>query len=164
MKKYFDCDGVLLNTEELLYRQYAIERKTNPNLSIGDFVQNVDWDMILSKTKPINNSLKILKSYPTEDVSILTKIHSLKEGDSKIRFFRNHQIENNIILVPKFLKKSEVVEAKGNILVDDNVTNLQDWKNNDGIPIYFGEGQQHFPNIKSIDDVLDLKKVKTLIR
>ena len=164
MKKYIDCDGVLLNTEELLYRDYNIARRTNPNLSMKDYLYTINWDALLDEAKPINNSLSILKQYPTEDVMILTKVFTLKEGDSKIRYFRKHQVENNIILVPNYLEKSEVVEAKGNILVDDSIKNLQDWDNHEGYSIYFGEGQSHFQNVTSIDDVLDLKKVKRLIR
>ena len=43
----------------------------------------------------------------------------------------------DIILVPYLVKKTDVVDAEGNILLDDAVFNLEEWEETKGIPIFF---------------------------
>ena len=43
----------------------------------------------------------------------------------------------DIILVPYPLKKTDVVDAQSNILVDDAIFNLDEWVMAGGIPIFF---------------------------
>ena len=35
------------------------------------------------------------------------------------------------------MKKTDIVKAKGNILIDDTVHNLDDWSKDEGISIFF---------------------------
>lgn len=87
----------------------------------------------------INDAINILKSLK-RDITILTKVHSMEnEGVTKIKFLRNLGIQNNIILVPYPFRKTEIVIAKNNILIDDTVHNLDDWFMEGGMPIYFNK-------------------------
>ena len=136
MKIYVDCDGVILDSEIWLFdEEYkSLNIKTEEEKII--YIQKKSWDQILRKSQAISNAIEILKEL--KDVAILTKVHSMKnEGVAKIKLFRYLGLENQIILVPYTLKKTDVVCATGNILVDDTVHNLDDWfKNDDTKHIY----------------------------
>ena len=70
--------------------------------------------------------------------AILTKIHSsCNEGVSKVRWLRNQGVKQSIILVPYMVKKTDMVDVCGNILVDDCLENLDDWVCANGIPLFF---------------------------
>ena len=134
--KYIDFDGVIKDTYLPLFSDY-FERKAN-----GEYVDdtrhviNKNWREVLKNSHVIEDAINIINSM--NDVAILTKIHSLEnEGVAKIKDLRNLGVTCDIILVPYPVKKTEVVNAKGNILVDDSIFNLDDWKAAGGIPIFF---------------------------
>lgn len=125
MKKYVDFDGVLFDTEKLLFDDNYYKAMLKKDFDIVRYLQSIDWYNLIKNSKEINNSLSILREL--KDIIILTKINSLdNEGVAKIRILRELDIKNNVILVPFNLKKTEVVDAKNNILVDDAVYNLDD--------------------------------------
>ena len=76
---------------------------------------------------------------------------------------RSLGVLNDVILSPFPLKKCEVVNAKGNILIDDTVHNLDDWQNSDGLPIYFNKDNKdidgwnnrntEYKRIRKLDEV-----------
>ena len=138
MKKYIDCDGVILDTETGLFDEYDILKRDNPELKRRVYLQNLDWKYWIEQATILNDAVNILKNYDYRDTDILTKVHSLNEARAKINFFREMKIKNNIIIVPDEVKKSQIVDSFGNILVDDSNNNLVDWKENFGIPYYFG--------------------------
>lgn len=157
MKIYIDCDGVILDTESHLFDEYYKLKEKDPSLRKSVFLQGVDWDSYLETVKDINDALYLLRSYDPEDVSILTKVNSISEGIAKIAYFRRHNIKNNIIVVPYILSKDMVVDARGNILVDDYVGNLEAWQNAEGLAIYFGLNDTPFVKISSLQEVLNSK-------
>ena len=71
------------------------------------------------------------------DVAILTHINTLDEGIAKTNFIRKKIEDLNIILVPKSIAKSKIVNPKNAILVDDFGENIEDWIKNGGIGIKF---------------------------
>lgn len=160
MKIYIDFDGVIFDTETLLFGKEYKQAKLDPNFDSIKYVHNLNWyDMIL-KSKEINNSISLLKEFKTK-VEILTKINTLdNEATAKIRILRSLGIKSNIILVPFNLKKTDVVDAKNNILIDDTVHNLDDWKLNNGIPIYFNKDNCDLDNWDNINT--KYKKIKSL--
>lgn len=164
MKKYIDCDGVILDTENGLFDEYYKLKQINPNLNKRMYLQEMDWQYWIMQAEIINDSINILKSYNPNDTSILTKVHSIKEAVAKIEYFRKHKIENNIIIVPDMIQKSQIVNAYGNILVDDSDRNLTDWKNNNGISFGFGKSESQFIQISSLDDVLNPNKLRLLLK
>ena len=164
MKKYIDCDGVILDTERGLFDEYNILKKDNPNLKKRVYLQNMDWEYWIAQASVLNDALNILKNYNPNDTEILTKVHSLKEAVAKISYFRDNGIRNNIIIVPDNIKKSQIVTPFQNILVDDSNTNLKDWEENFGIPFYFGSEEKEFKRIESLDEILNQKKLELKLK
>lgn len=99
-------------------------------------IKNIDWKQVLSNSSIIADSINIIKQ-STYDIEILTKVHSLEEARNKVIFLRNNGINNKIVFVPYLCKKTDIVTAYKNILIDDNTDNLKDWQEHGGIPILF---------------------------
>ena len=138
MKKYIDFDGVIMDTYLPIFGDYQKQDLNGRYISDKEHVQKKDWNMILSSSIEINNSLEIIRSL--RNVAILTRIYSMEnEGAAKIKFLRDMGIECEIILAPYQFKKTEIVPAKGNVLVDDAIFNLDDWNLAGGVPIYFNK-------------------------
>ena len=163
MKKYIDCDGVILDTETGFFDRYYQLKETNPELKKLQYLQEMDWRSWLSQAKILGDAVEILKHYDPKDVHILTKVHSLQEATAKIEFFRNLSVRNDIIIVPNGVAKSSVVDAKGNVLIDDSIRNLEDWKNSGGIPLYFGSKETTFHRAYSIEDALNEQRIRRIL-
>lgn len=169
---YIDFDGVILDTDGLLFEEW----RKNPNrhlLSEEDkikYIQRSDWYYIINNSVIINDSIYYLKQMDFNNSTILTKIHSSSnEGVAKVRWLRENGVKQSIILVPYMLKKTDMVDACGNILIDDCLRNLDDWTNNNGIPLFFdmdddGYDSWQQPNVKRYKKVLDLSKIKSYER
>ena len=145
--KYIDCDGVILDTETGLFDEYNKLKQQNPTLKRLVYLQQLNWQYWIRQAKIIGNAIEILKQQNPDDVAILTKVHSLAEGLAKIEYFRELGVKNNVILVPNDIKKSSVVQATGNLLLDDSIKNLDDWASYGGIPMFFnqfGENKETF--------------------
>lgn len=149
-KIFIDFDGVILDSEERILKQ-----KLSSNLDWDDFFQTVDWFQLLSTSKIINDSVNYIlekqKSY--KNLAILTKIHTVNEMLAKTEYIRNKQIEIPIFFVPPRTTKSEIYHPKnGEILIDDSLKNLKDWKLHGGTGIYFSlsHQSQEFKTIKSL--------------
>lgn len=163
---YIDFDGVILDTEELLFKEW----RKNPNHSLLPekskirYIQEVDWEFILNHSDMIHDSIYYLKNMDPKDSAILTKIHSLtNEGVAKVNWIRSHDILQNVILVPYPLKKCDMVDANGNILVDDSLKNLDDWSKCNGTPIFFDMDDDNYDswdrfNVKGYEKVLSLSR------
>lgn len=140
--KYIDCDGVIFDTERGLFDEYDRLKNMGINIKRLAYLQQLNWREWIRRAKIINDAIAIIKEHNPGDVEILTKVHSLSEGLAKIEYFRELGIKNNIILVPNSLSKSDVVQATGNLLVDDSIKNLDDWFLHNGIPLFFNpEGE-----------------------
>ena len=159
MKKYIDCDGVILDTENGLFDEYGLLLIDNPNLSMSEYLQNLDWESWIEQARVLNDAINILKNYDPRDTEILTRVSSLNEAIVKIKYFRSKGVKNNIIIVPEDIDKSQVVFPFENILVDDNPYNLRDWEKNFGIPYYFGNEPSRFEKVNSLDEILNPKKL-----
>ena len=157
---YIDCDRVILDTETGLLDMYEELKKDNPTLKKRIYLQELDWDKWLQQAKILNDAVNILKNYDPKDNKILTQVHSLKEGTSKINYFRNLRIKNDIIIVPCTLMKNQIVDAKNNILIDDSIKNLDNWYNASGIPIYYGNNISEYISVLSLEDVLSGKVLR----
>ena len=161
MKIYVDFDGVILDTETLLFDENYYRAKLNPNFDKMKYVQEINWQNMLNKAEIINNSIEILKEMEKQ-ITILTKINSLdNEGIAKIKYLRKYKINCDIILVPFNLRKIDVVSAKNNVLIDDTVHNLDNWHNSGGRSLFFnkdnldidnwGNTNFNYTKIKSLD-------------
>ena len=139
MKVYVDFDGVILDTDSIIDLEYS---KVN-NIKRSDFVKNYNWDKLVNEATIISNSLDNLKNSKYETY-ILSKISSMNEGIAKVRYLRDNEVFTNIHLVPTQVSKSDMVSAKGNILIDDKVYNLEEWENKGGISIFFNKDNLDF--------------------
>jgi hypothetical protein len=161
---YIDFDGVILDTEDLLFEEWRKNpnRHSLPEIEKIKYIQRADWPFILNNSEVMNDSLYYLKHMDPNTSFILTKVHSLtNEGSSKIKWIRRQGIEQSVILVPYDTKKCDVVDAKGNILVDDCLKNLDEWALKKGSPIFFDYDNDNYdswnqPNVKSYTRIRDL--------
>lgn len=163
IKKYIDCDGVILDTEKDLFKKYDKLKLNNQLLTKRQYLEEIDWNLWIYQAEVINDAINLLKNFDYKDTSILTKVHTVREAIAKIKYFRELKLKNEIIIVPFDLKKSEVVTAKGNILVDDFKGNLDAWQLDGGISIYFGDKESLYPSISSLEEVLSgeiLKRIR----
>lgn len=160
MKKlYIDFDGVILDSIKTTYEimdEKGID-KYNP-VEARAFYEVLDWDKTLEITPEINNSLKYIKQIIQSnqyEVNVLTHIVCYREGVSKIRFLKKHIPELSIILVPKEFSKTEVVNPKDAILIDDYTENLKEWKEQGGIGIKFDDHARvhEFPVITTLGEL-----------
>ena len=90
-------------------------------------------------------------------MAILTKVHTLNEMIAKTEVLRDYKITVPIMFVPPRVSKTSIyLPSTGEILIDDSLKNLEDWKSHGGIGIYFSEEKisSDFKTIKSIKKVL----------
>ena len=57
MKVYLDFDGVILDTDSVLDKDYSKTKKVDRK----EFIKNYDWDELLKKSEIIANSLDNIK-------------------------------------------------------------------------------------------------------
>lgn len=148
-KIFIDFDGVIFDTEERI-----IERKNlRKDLEWNEFFYELDWFKLMAESKVINNAIEyILQAQENQkQIAILTKIHTLLEMEAKVRALRNRKVSVPILFVPPHIKKSEIyVPNNGEILIDDSLKNLVDWKQKGGEGIYFNENLNINPEFKTI--------------
>lgn len=140
--RYIDFDGVILDTHKELFKEWNQQNNLNELTEKEkiEYVKNSDWERILNESFIINDSIYILKNMNPNTSAILTKVHSLEnEGTAKIRYLKLHGIKQPIIIVPYNVRKVDVVDAYKNILIDDNLNNLLEWKNAGGYPMFFDQ-------------------------
>lgn len=147
--RYIDLDGVILDTEDIIFNKLLFNRNNLNEDFIFPYVVNINWAYVLKNSKEINDSINILKNMNPSESAILTRIHSDQEADAKINYFKNIGIKQKVITVPYPLKKNEVVSASGNILIDDSLKNLREWTMAGGYPMFFDKNEN---NIDSWDE------------
>lgn len=131
---YIDFDGVLVDTPRLINEEIRV------NGNSDDVCKNFPWEYFLQNCNEIENNfsyiMKIAKKYK---VKILTHVYSDKEQFEKEKYILNklHGIE--VITVPYFIEKNNIVNPKGNILIDDYENNINKWINSGGIGIYMSD-------------------------
>ena len=159
LRLFIDCDGVLLNTIEVLYGDYDLFVKTNPDISMSEWLTKINWAETLRRAGPLQDSVESIKKLPTDQVTILTTVQSVIEAKEKIKYIRELGLDNDIIIVPAGCDKNDVVSAKGNILIDDYKENLKKWQNAGGRAIQFHQSKKEgeFPIINSLSEIIWIK-------
>lgn len=177
--RYIDCDGVIISDKNLFDEYYRI-KKNNSSFSTIEYLKTMDWKRYLEESLKEENDIEFLKSINPKSYSILTTVHSLEnEGKAKIELFRRLGLKCNIILSPYNLAKSNIIYAKGQILIDDYVINLESWEKSDGFGYFYNrEGKNYsifdekvientkYPLIttleKAFDEIID-EEIKRLV-
>lgn len=160
MKIYLDFDGVILDTDSVIYQEYV----KIPGMDRRKFAQSYDWFKLMDDKLIIHNSLNMIKKSKYE-IILLSKISSINEGQAKIKYLRSKEIDIDINLVPVGFDKCDAVCALGNILIDDKVVNLDAWSKKGGISIYFnkddndidihGDRNSLYPKISDLSCLID---------
>ena len=143
---YIDYDGVIFDSDDKLremkkragFAEHNQESYMNYFKYLCDHTE--EWDYVLKEANPINNSIQYLKELEKEEGNtfILTKFNSFYETELKLEILRKvYNIHLDIIFVPPHAKKSDIVSAKNNRLVDDDPNNVRDWILNGGIAYLF---------------------------
>lgn len=133
MKIYIDFDDTVLNTKDSIDKLYI-----DKSITRREFVSMTDWEKIIENSNIINNSIDYIKK-SKYDISILSKISSINEGQNKVKYLRQQGLKNDIFFAFPNIDKSSIVSAEGNILIDDKIYNLDSWEENGGIAIYFNK-------------------------
>ncbi len=166
---YIDFDGVIMNTIEISYSELKKlgldDKDPKDQKTVRKYYADLDWNILLNeKASIINDAMncieKILDSKLYE-VTILSHVNSLQEAIEKVKYIRKYFRDITVIPVPREISKTEMVHTEGDILVDDYVGNLQEWKDAGGIGIKFstklnGKG---FVVIDKLDQLLDISMI-----
>lgn len=139
---FLDLDGVILDSEQ---RVKVLINKFQPNSKSEweEFFDSINWRELLEDSKPINNSVEIIKELELmkKKLMILTKIHTFDEMKAKTFDLReNRKITLPILFVPPHVRKSQIyMPTQHEILIDDSQKNIDDWIKNGGNGILFDE-------------------------
>ncbi len=158
---YIDFDGVVVNTTDITYQMAKENGIKEDYTNYLEFFQKLNWNDVLNKCSQVNNSYEEIKKIIDSgrfNIYILTHVTSIHEAEAKIKLINKYFPEMSIIVVPKSVSKAKVVNAKGAILIDDFVPNLNEWTEAGGISIRFdldmdGKG---YPVIDKLSKVLEL--------
>lgn len=164
---YIDFDGVILDTEELLFEKWRMNsnRYLFPESEKIKYIQEIDWRYVLYNSPIINDSIYYLKQLDPSKSFILTKVHSLtNEANNKIIWSRDNGIKQTIIVVPYTQKKTDLVPVTGNLLVDDSLRNLDEWKEKNGNVLFFDKDNDNYDswneeNTKGYQKILNLSSL-----
>ena len=154
-KVFIDFDGVIFDTEKRV-----VEKKQNPDISWNEFFEKLDWFQLLEESQVINNAIEYILECQvrSQQIAILTKIHTLIEMEAKVKALRSRKVEVPVLFVPPHIKKSQIyLLNNGEILIDDSIKNLIDWELNGGKGIYFTEdltSNNQFETVKTLSKIL----------
>jgi len=149
---YIDFDGVIFNTTEIvndLLERYHI---LGYGVESHEFLRNYDYGKILKEATEMKGALEslreLLQLVGYKKCAILTRVNSMNEALIKYKLVQRELYGYAFLPVPiridekgiyHFPKKTDYVIAKGNILVDDDQSNIDDWIQEGGNGIYFTE-------------------------
>lgn len=139
---YIDFDGVLVDTPKFINME--IQKSDN----VEDALRKLPWKKFFDNCSEINHNIKYIRSISKRvKIIILTHVYSKYEAQEKEKYISEKLKNIEIITVPYFIKKCDVVNAYGNILIDDYSVNISAWNDAGGIGICLKSSQ-------SIDNVL----------
>lgn len=161
---YLDCDGVILDTIPAIDKAlqkvgYTYKRQSKNEPFMKDFLKNkFNWEEEIELIPILDDSVNKIKKLDKENIfniKILTHVISDKEAKAKEKLFAKLLPNIEVITVPKDIKKTEMVEVKNSILVDDFLPNVVDFNSEGGIGIKFA-GKETSDDVIRITDLLEL--------
>ena len=161
---YLDCDGVILDTIPAIDKAlqkvgYTYKGQSKNEPFMKDFLKNkFNWEEEIELIPILDDSVNKIKKLDMEDIfniKILTHVISDKEAKAKEKLFAELLPNIEVITVPKEIKKTEMVEVKNGILVDDYLPNVVDFNSEGGIGIKFA-GKETSDDVIRITDLLEL--------
>lgn len=170
MNLYLDFDGVIVDSIKVTYKMMEEEGiDINDTKRVREFYRNLDWFKLLDEIDEINNAIKNIKKLQKTGMYklyILTTVNSLEEAEAKIRYIRKFGLNIPIICVPKGIDKSQMVDPRNSILVDDYSGNLYPWERSGGIGVKFTNEDKDngFITISSLSELETPQIMRQLIR
>lgn len=161
---YLDCDGVILDTIPAIDKAlqkvgYTYKGQSKNEPFMKDFLKNkFNWEEEIELIPILDDSVNKIKKLDKENIfniKILTHVISDKEAKAKEKLFAELLPNIEVITVPKEIKKTEMVEVKNSILVDDFLPNVVDFNSEGGIGIKFA-GKETSDDVIRITDLLEL--------
>ena len=152
-----DFDGVLLDTQSKFNE--VMKDETDFNLW-NNYLNGIDWNKFYKTSDEIPNAKHVLKELEKLKIlkGFITKIHSLYEGEEKLKIIRKMNFSVPIYYVLPKQRKSEVYKPDSNIvLLDDGFDNVVDWEMNGGSSILYNHNTNHAKKIV-INNMTDLLK------
>ncbi len=146
IKIYIDFDGVVLDTWDVIFKEYIKLFSTDvlEEDKIKNLMLTIGWGKILSNSVQINDSIKKIKDIGKNyEVYILTKINSQEEQKAKEEYLLKHNI-SNLYFVPYEHSKTQYVDVENNILIDDDIKNLDEWSLHGGKSIFFNKDLSNY--------------------
>lgn len=173
--EYIDYDDTIKDTFEAIFKGHEKNDGKGTFIDDPEYIKKIDWKKVLNDSKEIRNSYRVLNSLNQERIAGLSKVFTVdNEGAAKIEEFRKMGLSCNFYIVPHSLKKSDVVNAYHNVLVDDSLKNLDDWSMAGGVPIFFskngknidgyGQVNSKYLMTDSLDILYKLYKVSGVIK
>lgn len=158
---YIDFDGVIVNTIDITYKMASLQGIKKDYANYLQFFQNLNWEEVLEKASPINDSFNEIKKIINSNkfnVAILTHVTSIHEAEAKIKLINKYLDNITIITVPKSVSKTKVINTNKAILIDDFSHNLDDWEENGGKGVRFdldldGKG---YPVIDRLSQIISM--------
>ncbi len=159
---YIDFDGVIADTISVSYMMMKEQNIEQNEESVRKFYRELDWHKLLRNITLINDSMNCIKKIVDTsrfDVAILTHVITLDEAVAKIKFIRKYLPHITIITVPKEISKTQMVNPKNSILIDDYAGNLRSWEVLGGIGVRFSLDLESkgFKVINKLDQIIDLE-------
>ena len=170
MNLYLDFDGVIVDSIKVTYKMMEEEGiDINDTKRVREFYRNLDWFKLLDEIDEINNAIKNIKKLQKTGMYklyILTTVNSLEEAEAKIRYIRRFGLHIPVICVPKGIDKSQMVDPRNSILVDDYSGNLYPWERSGGIGVKFTSElkENGFITISNLGELNEPKFMRQLIR
>ncbi len=161
---YLDCDGVILDTIPAIDKAlqkvgYTYKGQSKNEPFMKDFLKNkFNWEEEIELIPILDDSVNKIKKLDKKNIfniKILTHVISDKEAKAKEKLFAELLPNIEVITVPKDTKKTEMVEVKNSILVDDFLPNVVDFNSEGGIGIKFA-GKETSDDVIRITDLLEL--------
>jgi len=134
---FVDFDGVILDSQD----RFLMDMKDNVDFNDWmEYLNSIDWYNFIRECTEIDDSLSALEQLQKLKKlrAIITSIHSMEEGNQKMLFLRENNIEVPIIYVLPTQKKNEIYIPKiTDVLIDDKQKNCEDWIKSGGSAILF---------------------------
>lgn len=169
IKIYIDFDGVILDTWAVITKEYykKFEGPSIDQCEIKKTMLDIGWEKIIKNSREINESINKIKLLSeTYDICILSKINSVNEKEEKTKFLLNNTIKD-MCFVPYESSKTQYVDVRNNILIDDDIVNLEEWSKQGGRSIFFNEDLNSFDSYGNKNDnfiiINDLLKIYDII-
>lgn len=169
---YIDFDGVIADTIPAIYEYLSshglmLKDKKRFNTDrelfnkVSELIATYDFEKLLTEVDEINGAINNIKTIINSNkfhVHVLTHVNSLEEGIAKVHYIQERIPGLTVIMVPKKISKTKMVNPKGAILVDDYIGNLEEWQINGGHAILFNMDLQDkgYPVINSLSKIMEL--------